>query len=359
MNRYVYIGTYNYNPPGAPAGTAAPEGIFVYRMDPQSGEMRWVQSVASGPNPSFLAVHPNRRWLYSVNEGLRGFVSAFAIDPSTGKLDHLNSRPARGTDPCYLSLDPPGKWLLAANYTSGSLAVLPILEDGRLEALTCHVQHHGSGPDSSRQEGAHAHCILFAPGERFTLSADLGIDQVLVYLLSGETGKLTAHVPAGLKLKPGSGPRHIAFHPNGKFAYISNELDSTVVVCAWDGDQGSLQWVESLSTLSPIQHVHNQVADIHLTPDGAWLYVSNRGQDNLAVFSVDSLNGKLQPAGHVSTGGEWPRNFAIDPEGRYLLVANQYSAGVVVFEIRDGIPTPTGQTVPVANPACVHIVDLS
>lgn len=351
MNDTIYIGTYTKSQPGEEHRL---EGIFVYSMDSASGHLEQVKGVESGPNPSYLALHPSGKFLYAVNETLDSSASAFAIDaPDDGPL-FLNREVTRGAHACYTSIDPSGRWLLVSNYSSGSLAVFPIGQDGRLGALTDLVQHKGRGPNIQRQEAAHAHSIRFDPSGRFALAADLGIDRVLVYRLDPEKGKLVPYDPPGVDAKPGAGPRHLAFHGNGQVLYVANELDSTVAVCEWDVQAGTIAPLEIVSTLPEEFSGENTVADIHLTPSGEFLYVSNRGHNSLAGYQVDPVTGSLTLIGIFPCGGDWPRNFAIHPAGRYLLVANQYSSNLVVFQIEaNGALTPTGEECEVPAPVCV------
>jgi 6-phosphogluconolactonase len=329
-------------------------------MDPASGRLELAAAANAGPNPSWLAFHPNHRFLYAANERGEGQISALAIDPASGAPRLLNSQPIPGAVPCYASLDPSGRWLMAANYGSGSLVVLAVGEDGRVGPISDHVQHLGSGPNPKRQEGPHAHSILFDPAGRFVVSADLGLDQVLIYKLDAQNGRLIPNNPPYGSTPPGSGPRHLAFHPNGKFLFVSNEVDSTITSMAWDAEKGALQPVHTLSTLPEGWNGENSVADIHVAPSGRYVYVSNRGHHSLAIFSTNEWTGTLFPNGHVSTGGAWPRNFAIDPDGAFLLAANQNSGTIVSFRLEPGSGQliPTRQVTPVPSPVCIKMADL-
>jgi 6-phosphogluconolactonase len=356
MTQYVYFGTYTHQR----GGGHRPQGIYQYRWDAQSGSLEFAAAYGEAQNPSFLAVHPTKRFLFSVNELGGGGASAFAVEAGSGSLTFLNSQSTNGAHPCYLSCDPSGRWLLAANYSSGSLSVFPIGEDGQLGPLAEHVQHEGKGTNPRRQERTHAHSIRFDPSGRFVLAADLGIDQLLVYRLDEKTGKLTPNDPPALHLHPGAGPRHFAFDPQARCVYIANELDSTVTACTWDSQRGAMKTIQSLSTLPEDFSGESTVADIHFTPDGKYLYVSNRGHDSLAIYTANSQTGLLTLAGFAPAGGKTPRNFAIAPDGRYLLCANQDSDNVVIFRIDadSGFLTPTGQEVSVPLPVCVLFVDL-
>ncbi len=350
MDYTFYVGTYTRGKPGE---EHRKEGIFVYGMDPATGHLERVAGVESGPNHSFLAIHPNGKFLYATNETRDSFASAFAFDIQ-GKPVFLNRESTQGADACYASFDPSGRWLLVTNYSSGSLAVFPVGADGRLGQQADLVHHHGHGPDAQRQETAHAHSIRFDPSGRFALAADLGIDKVMIYRLDAEKGRLIPNDPPWVDTKPGAGPRHMEWHLNGRILYVANELNSTVSAYAWDAQAGSLRPLESLSTLPQAFSGENTVADIHLTPSGAYLYVSNRGHNSLAAYRVGSEDGALALVGIYSCGGNWPRNFAVDPAGKFLLAANQYSNNLAVFKIEaNGSLTTTGEGSEVPSPVCV------
>ena len=320
--------------------------------------------VAETVNPSFVAVHPNRRFLYAVNEVTNyksqssGAISAFAIDRATGKLTLLNEVPSRGADPCYVTLDKTGKYVLVANYTGGNVAVFPVLDDGRLGDASAFVQHSGHGPDPERQEGPHAHSIDLSPDNHYALVDDLGLDELLVYHFDSAKGSLTPNDPKFAKLKDGAGPRHFAFHPNGKFAYVISELQSTVTVFTYDAAKGVLQSLQTISTLPKEFSGHNDDAEVQVHPSGRFLYASNRGHDSIAVFAIDEHKGTLTVVQDVPTQGKTPRNFEIDPTGSLLFAANQESNSIVVFRIdaKSGKLTPTGQVLDVPAPVCVKFL---
>lgn len=351
----VYIGTYT--------GPQS-KGIYAYRFDGTTGEASLLGVAAEIPSPSFLAVHPNRRYLYAANEigdfeGQKsGSVSAFAIDASTGKLALLNRVPSRGSGPCFVAVDRAGKNVLVANYGSGSIAVLPIGDDGRLADATAFVQHSGSSVNRSRQAGPHAHSINVSPDNRFAIAADLGLDKLLIYRFDAAKGTLAPNDPPFAKLNPGAGPRHFAFHPNGKFAYAINEMQSTITVFDYDASRGALNETQTLTTLPADFEGQSSCAEVQVHPNGRFVYGSNRGHDSIAVFAVDAATGKLRLVEHVSTKGKTPRNFSIDPAGRYLFAANQDSNDVVIFRLdpASGRLTPTGQTLDVSRPVCVKFV---
>ena len=365
MTRYVVVGSDTRIESGH-----RKEGITVYQMDPESGRLAQVQKAVSGETPAFLAIHPGGKFIYAINEVRDGRATAFTVDESSGQLALLNTASVKGLGPCYISLSQDGRWALVSNYGGGSLSVLPIQPDGAIGEAVCTVQHHGKGDDPRRQEAPHAHSIIPSPDGRFALAADLGTNRIYVYRLD-DSGTLIPNDPPWAQAEAGAGPRHMAFHPSGNFLYVANELNNTVVVNAWDAASGTLQKVQVLSTLpedfaASAPEAVSYVADIHLTPSGGklppaqFLYVSNRGHDSLAVYQVAPDGSSLQLLGFVSTGGHWPRNFTLDPEGNFLIVANQESDSLVLFKIdpATGLPAPTGEVVSVEKPMFVTIVDL-
>ncbi len=346
----LYVGTYT---------TGKSEGIYLYRMDETSGELTRLGST-SAVNPSFVTIDRTKRYLYAVNEvgefggKPSGAVSAFSIDPANAKLTLLNQQPSLGADPCYVAVNGKGSHMLVANYTGGSVAVLPILRDGRLGSATDLKQHEGSGP-KEQQKGAHAHCIMLDAAERHALAADLGSDKVMIYRFDSADGKLVPSSQPSAKLKAGAGPRHLTFHPSGKHVYVINELDSTISGFAYDGVRGTLQIIETISTLPEGFSGVSYCADVHVSRSGKFLYGSNRGHDSIVVFEIDNNTGKLRLVEHVPTGGKWPRNFTIDPTERFLLVANQRTDNVVVFRIdpKTGRLTATGKNAEIPSPVCL------
>lgn len=351
MTRYVYIGTETRTK----SGVHRSQGIFVYRMA-ENGELHLIQAVESGESPTFLALHPDRNYMYAINEIHEGRATSFSVDTASGRLKQENTEPIDGIGPCYVSLSPDGSWLLAACYAGGSLSVLPILESCQVGKVSHVVKHNGSGPDPKRQDVPHAHSIRFDPSGRFALACDLGTDKVHVYKL--ENGKLVANEHPYGESEPGAGPRHIAFHPSGQWVYVATEMGNTVETFAWDSAAGRLELAKSITSLPEDFTGHSQIAHILLSPDGKWLYVSNRGHNSLAVYAV-SADGGLEPVGHVSTGGNWPRNFDMTPEGRYIIVANQESDSLITFAVdpQTGMPAPTGRPVVVTKPMFVMAVD--
>lgn len=355
----MYVGTYT-------TGQTS-KGIYTYRFDATTGQLKEIGLAAESVDPSFLAVHPNGKFLYAVNEtsdfGAQnsGAVSAFAIDHSTGKLKLLNQVSSRGAGPCYISLDKTGKFVLVANYDGGSIASFPVHDDGSLGAAAGFVQHSGSSVDKERQERPHAHWIGTSPDNRFALAADLGLDEILVYRLDATKGSLTANDPPFVKVNPGAGPRHFAFHPNGKFGYVLSEMTATVTAFAYKGKNGSLSVLQTFATLPRDYSGPKEAAELVVHPSGKFLYASNRaGIDTITEFGIDPDKGTLTLLGQFSTKGKTPRNFAIDPTGAFLLAANQESGNIVVFRINlaTGAPAPTGQAVQVPAPVCIVFTSL-
>ena len=352
MPRFVFIGSYTKD---AGQTEHRSQGIYTFQVA-VDGKLNLLSSSSGGLNPSFLVQHPTRPFLYAVNEMEADRASALAIDPHNGALTLLNSQPTGGVSPCHASLDPGGKWLMAANYNSGSLTVFPILPDGRLGPASDYVEHQGvPGPDRDHQGKAHAHMLKFDPTGRFVLATDLGLDRIFIYRLDGVHGRLTPHTPGAVVMRPASGPRHFVFHPNGRFLYLANELDSTVTACEWDGEEGRLRPFQKLTTLPGGYEGVNGVADIHLHPSGRFLYVSNRGHNSLANYSVDLHSGLLDPLGHASSGGRTPRSFAVDPQGLFILVANQHGDNIVTLHIdlHNGQLSPTEYILSIPQPVCV------
>ena len=350
----LYVGTYTQK------GSA---GIYIFDFDPVTGETELL-GTAQTPNPSFLAIHPSKKYLYAVNELTEfegapgGAVSAFAIDPHTGLLTLINQQPSHGTYPCHVTVSPDGAYAFVANYGSGSAAVYPVREDGGLAPASDIVQHEGSGPNPRRQEGPHAHSVTLDPDGRRAYVADLGIDRLMIYDIASEPGKLRPNTPPYVAVAGGSGPRHMAFHPSGRFAYLINEMGNTIIAFAYDSQTGGLQALQTVPTLPEGYEGPNTTADIHILPAGDFLYGSNRGHDSLAVYAIDQATGKLNPVGHVASGGHTPRNFAIAPVGAYLLAANQDSDNVVFFKVdpRSGMPQPAGQELEISMPVCVKFM---
>jgi len=342
------------------------KGIYSYRYNAATNEITPLGLAAETTNPSFVAVHPNGRFLYAVNEVPNykgpnsGGVSAFSVDRATGKLTFLSEVASRGADPCYITVDKTGKYVLVANYTGGSVAVFPVLEDGKLGEASAFVQHTGHGPNASRQEGPHAHSIDLSPDNHFAFVDDLGLDELLVYKFDSAKGSLTPNDPPFAKLDPAAGPRHFALHPNGKYAYVIAEMGNSVTVFAYDNAHGTMTSLQRITTLPSGFKGRNDDAEIEVHPSGKFLYASNRGHDSIAVFAIDPAKGTLTPVEIASTQGKEPRNFAIDPTGQFLFAENQKSDNIVVFRIdaKTGKLTATGQTLEVGSPVCVKFLKL-
>ena len=358
----TYIGTYTRRESFVD-GKA--EGIYIYHLDPTSGELTYAATVsgAGTVNPSFLTLAPDKSCLYAVNEitggkGPHGTVSAFAIDPLTRQLSYLNQQSTHGLAPCYASIEPEGRYCLVANYETGSVCVLPLQADGRLGEATDIVQFSGSGPNPERQEGPHAHMILPGPNHGLIFAIDLGTDRLIAFRLDLERGRLIPADPPWTQLQPGTGPRHLAFHPHKPFTYVISELQSTITVFHSGERQEAYEAVQTISTLPDNFKGPNLGAEIKITPSGRFVYASNRGDDSLAVYAVDQETGVLTLVGHESSQGIGPRDFTIDPSGALLLVANQDTDTVVTFWIDpdSGRLTATGHVAQVPTPVCLQLV---
>jgi len=352
----VYVGTYTDH---------GSKGIYAYRFDSSTGKLTSLGLAAEVAEPSFLTVDSSGRFLYAINEILNyngqptGAVSAFAIQQDTGSLSLLNQVSSHDEGPAHITLDRTDKYALVSNYTLGSVAVFPVLKDGRLGEATSFVQHKGSSVNPERQKGPHAHAIALSPDNRFAVVADLGLDQLLVYDFDVAKGILGAK-PQIVRAAPGAGPRHLVFSPNGRFLYVINELLSTVVTYSYNAATGTLHELQTISTLPKGFSGQSAAAEIEIDPSGKFLFASNRGNDSVAVFAIDSDAGTLTHVETDPTGGKTPRNFAIDPTGSWLLAANQDSDEVPVFRInrKTGHLTPTGETLRVPSPVCLKFVAL-
>jgi 6-phosphogluconolactonase len=350
----VYVGTYT---------SGKSEGIYLYSLNLTSGELKYVATTKEVKDPSFVVVAPSRRYLYAVNEieefaGKRGgAVSAFAIDQRTGDLKFLNQQPSLGGAPCYLDVDRSGRFVLVANYAGGNVAVLPIRGDGRLGEATDMKQDQGSSTNTERQEAPHAHCTVLDPANRFAYACDLGNDKIMIFRFDQRRGKLIPNQQPWVQAKPGAGPRHLTFRPDGKYAYVINELHATITAFTHDRVNGSLAELQTITTLPEGINVANTSADIHVSPDGRFVYASNRGHDSIAAFAINPANGRLTLIAHEPTGGKTPRNFAIDPTGDFLLAANQNSNNIVTFrrDRKTGRLTATGHMVETPSPVCLKI----
>lgn len=354
MDRTVslYIGTYT-----APKSDS--RGIYLLHLDLDSGRLTSQGLAGEAVNPSFLALHPSRRFLYAVGEqaefagGRTGAVSAFAIDVASGKLSLLNQQPSGGAGPCHVSVDAAGRHVLVANYSGGSIAVLPLTPDGRLGEPSTVIRHNDPDPGSEPRR-SHCHSIHLDATQRFVFVADLGLDRIFQYRFDPQSGSLTPNDPPAVVQAPKAGPRHLAWHPSNRFAYVINELDSTMTALAYDAGQGTLRPLQTLSTLPEGFAGKSDCAEVRVHPSGRFVYGSNRGHDSIAIFAVDET-GRLTLLGHEPTGGRIPRNFALDPTGQYLVVANQDSDSVVLFrvDVQTGLLKATDEKLSVPAPVCV------
>jgi 6-phosphogluconolactonase len=349
----VLVGTYTKDYPC--------EGIYVYEMEPESGRLELLATAGGIPSPTYLAVSPDLHYLYAPsNVGRDAVVAAYAFDAATGALSLLNTQPAQGTVPCYVTLDATGKWVLTANYGDGSAAVYPVEADGRLGEAACVVRHQGSSANPRRQEGPHAHSITVDAANRFVFVADLGIDRVMIYGFNATTGALTPAAVPYVEVHAGAGPRHFVFHPSQRFAYLINELDSTLIAFAYDAETGRLDPLQTVPGLPEGYEGTSWAADLHLGSGGRFLYGSNRGHDSIVVYSIDPAEGSLCFVGHVPSGGRIPRGFALSPDGRFLICANQDTDNLVTFTLdaHTGLPRATGLEVAVSAPVCVKFVQV-
>jgi 6-phosphogluconolactonase len=352
-----YVGTYTEE------GSKS-KGIYAYRYDPNTAEITSLGLAAETTNPSFVAPSPDGKYLYAVNEvgnykgPNSGGVSAFSIDHGSGKLTFLNEVPSRGADPCYIVVDPSGKYVLVANYTGGSVAVFPVLAEGKLGEASAFVQHTGHGTNPERQEGPHAHSIDLSHDNRFAMVDDLGLDELLVYKFDRAKGTLTPNDPPFAKVEAGAGPRHFVLRPDGKFAYVVAEMGHTVTVFSNNAASGKLEPLQAITTLPKDFKGRNDDAEIQMHPSGKFLYASNRGDDSLAIYAIDGSKGTLAQVAITPTGGKEPRSFEIDPTGTLLFAENQKSDDIVVFKIdqKTGQLTPTGKVLQVASPVCLKFV---
>jgi 6-phosphogluconolactonase len=349
QQHYLIAGTYT---------SGKSEGIYVFKFNSSDGTAKKISHIKIS-NPSFVAVSPNEQFVYSVQEdaadkGKGGAITAFSFNKKTGILTYINQQPTGGDHPCYVSVDKTGRWVAAGNYTSGNLSVFPVQENGGLGAFSTIIQHQGSGPDNVRQKSPHVHCTIFSPDNRFLYVPDLGIDKVMIYAFNEVTGKLTAAKQPFAQSEPGAGPRHISFDPSNKYAYLIEELSGTVVTFKYIN--GKLKSRQRISSMPAGDSSFAGSADIHVSPDGKFLYASNRAAaNNIAVFKINQKNGKLLLIAHQSTLGKTPRNFNFDPSGDFLLVANQDSDEIVIFK-RDkitGLLTDTKNRIEAGKPVCL------
>lgn len=358
-----YIGTYT--DAKAPEAERS-QGIYRAEFDPQSGKILNLRPAAWGVNAGFVVLSPDRQFLYAIgstferDQNFNGVVASFAVDPKSGDLTFINQQPTPDGGSCHINIDATNRLLVSVNYGKGSFATYPVAADGTIGSYSSHVQHTGKGTNPTRQEGPHAHQAMFSPDNRFLLVNDLGIDKVSRYTINSDATLETEH-PGWTKVHNGAGPRHLDFHPNGKYVYLINELDGTITAFEYDSATGKLHEIQVISTLPAGYEGEKWCADIHVHPNGRFLYGSNRGHDSLAIYEIEESNGRLKSVGFQSTEGKTPRNFAIDPTGKFLLVANQDSNSIVLFAIDTTIGrlTPTGQHIAVPKPICIKFLSPS
>lgn len=351
---WVFVGTYT--------GKSS-KGIYRYEMDLKTGKLENGELAAEVANPSFLAIHPSNRFLYSVNEGgtiggsKNGGVTGFTLDAKTGKLTKINEQPAGGSSPCHITVDPSGKTVLIANYGGGSTNAYPIDADGKLGSASAFIQHTGKG-GAKGQTPPHAHSVNVSKNGRFAFVADAGIDKILVYKLDAETGKLTPNDPPFFATAAGAGPRHFAFHPKAPLAFVINETDLTLTSMSLDADKGVLTKIQTVATVPP-EHKGGSTAEVVVHPSGKFVYGSNRGHDSIAGFKLND-KGEMTLIGHATEGVKEPRNFNIDPTGQYLVVGSQRSNTIVVFKVdqETGALTPTGHKIEVGTPVCIKFLKM-
>jgi 6-phosphogluconolactonase len=343
---FLIVGTYT---------SGESKGIYVYRFNTKTGDALPVSMINSS-NPSYLAISPDKKYVYSVNEDNPGMVTSYAFDAISGTLTEINKRSAGGKHPCYITIDKTGRWVIVGNYSSGTIAVLPVQKNGMLDSAVQVIEHTGYSVNEDRQQGPHVHATVFSPDNKFLFVPDLGIDKVMIYGFDAKKGLLSEADASFEMTEAGAGPRHFEFHPNGRFAYLIEELTGSV--SAYQYEKGQLTLLQNISALPGDYSGPIGSADIHVSPDGKFLYASNRGESNsIAIFSIDK-SGRLQPAGHASTLGKTPRNFNFDPTGNFLLVANQNSNEIVIFkrDLRSGLLSDTGKRIPVGKPVCIKWV---
>lgn len=337
----MYTGTYT-NGEG--------KGIYAFSYDDKDGILQPMGIAAEAGNPSYLTLSGDGKYLYSVMEADGGAVASYAVNNSDMKLDFISSQSTEGKGPCYILLDSTGKYLYAANYSDGKLSMFPVDDKGRIGMLSCLISHSGCGPDQGRQDGPHAHCVTETPDGKYLCAVDLGIDKIMVYEILRESGKL--NLSDEIIIKAGSGPRHMTFHPNGKFAYLVTELTSEVIVFSYNISSGFNE-IQTISTLPDGYTEDNFCSSIKASPSGKYLYAANRGHDSIAVFRIDDETGMIKMSGCHAVEGKFPRDFEIDPSEKYLYVANQNSDSITQFEIVEDRLEFTGNTINIPNPACI------
>jgi 6-phosphogluconolactonase len=356
----LYISTYTGPVSGEAPSSQSATGLYLFNFDHKNGFLQPVAALDIGPNPSYITFSADGRYLYAVNEldtyegQPGGSVCAFSVDPQTGLVNRLNIQPTHGGAPCYIGLDPSGTIALVANYNGGNVATYAIHPDGQLGTPAL-VTHTGHGPNADRQQSAHAHCAIIDPSNRYAFVVDLGIDRVKIYDIDFASSQLRAHQPPEIATAPGAGPRHLVYHARHPFAYLINELDSTIGVYHYDVAAGTLHQEQTISTLPDDFRGQSTAAHILIAPSGRFLYASNRGYDSIAIFAIDEATGHLSLVGMVPTEGRTPRYFTIDPTGRWLLVGNQNGDNVVTFrvDVVTGHLTRSGEPLTLPKPSCL------
>ena len=360
----VYVGTYS-EPILFGTGQVLQgkgKGIYAFDANPETGDLKLVGITENVRNASYLCFDPKKQFLYCVNEfkeyegKASGAVSSFKLDRDSGKLTYLNTKASHGTDPCHLMVDHSGKNVLIANFASGSVSVLPIAADGSLKEASCVIQHTGSSIDPRRQKGPHAHAVEIDAANKYVFVPELGGDTVQIYAFDADKGQLVANPnQPSVKMKPGAGPRQLVFHPNGKFAFLINELNSTMTSYAYDASKGTLTEIMTLPTLPAGFHAYSSCAEVQIAPAGDFLYGSNRGDDSLVIYAIDAKTGKLTLVGHESTRGRIPRNFVVSPTGDFVAAANQDTNNIIMFrrDKQTGKLTPTGNVAEAGTPICI------
>ena len=350
---FVFVGTYT---------NSGSKGVYTLRMNGDTGELTEVSAISGIENPSFVALDPSNEHLYVVGEVSdvdgAGAITSFSVNSATGELTRINQRSTGGPGPCHLMVDSTDSLVIVTNYGGGSVAVLPINDDGSLGERTEFIQHEGSSINTSRQQQAHAHSVNIDRSNTRAYVCDLGMDRVFIYDIDHANGKLTPSAQAYVDEVAGEGPRHFDFHPSGKFVYVINELGLTITVYGL-GEDGRLTPVQTVPTLpeGTEMQARYSTADIHVSPDGKYVYGSNRGHDSLVIYAIDQSTGKMTYVGHQSTLGEEPRNFAITPDGAFLLAENQNSGTIVTFKREsDGTLTATGSVIEVPAPVCIQFM---
>lgn len=349
--RPLYIGTYT---------NKDSQGIYHALFNPETGALTDLKLAVAATNPSFIAIHPQQTHVFAVLEVSdyegeeSGAIRSFSIQED-GSLAEINTQPSQGGAPCYVSLDAQGRWALTANYSGGNVALFPVDEQGQLSEASTLIQHEGSSINPRRQQAPHAHCIVPDPTNTYAYAADLGIDKIMIYRLDKEEGRLIPNDPPFAASTPGAGPRHFVFHPGGKHAFVINELNSTITAFSFDASTGALNALSSASTLPSDAQENNSCADIHVHPNGRFVYGSNRGHDSIAIMGFDEQSGSLSLIDTESTQGNTPRNFTLDPTGQFLIAANQRTDTIISYRIDldSGLLTPTGHILEAPTPVCL------